>query len=174
MLNLHPKTKLQTTLLNALAVLLVSATGVFGWWISIRSGSHKSTEERRRDQQSTLQLDLWGQIFGYLCAALYLGSRLPQLLLNYRRKSTEGVSMLFFIFACMGNLTYILSIFAFSPICEVPGHCRRGELTAIYGRYILVNTSWVIGSLGTLLLDLAIFVQFFVYRDKDDDVAVIG
>ena len=27
-----------------------------------------------------------------------------------------------------------------------------------------MNASWLIGSLGTLLLDLGIFVQFFMYR----------
>jgi hypothetical protein len=129
-------------------------------------------------------MDTLGQVFGYLCAAFYLGSRLPQLLLNFRRKSTEGVSLLFFLFACIGNLTYVLSILAYSPVCRgsseavtvrLASHhshprCRPGEAAAIYGRYILVNLSWLIGSLGTLLLDMAIFVQFFLYRDaKADD-----
>ena len=84
--------------------------------------------------------------------------------------------MLFFIFACMGNLTYILSIFAFSPGCEERGRCRMGEAGAIYGRYMLVNASWLLGSAGTLFLDFAIFAQFFVYRDRGDgeEEAVVG
>jgi hypothetical protein len=91
------------------------------------------------------------------------------LLLNYRRKSTEGVSLLFFLFACIGNLTYDLSIFAYSPICDDPGHCKPGEASGLYWRYILVNFSWIAGSLGTLLLDMAIFVQFFMYKKPDDE-----
>ncbi|CRK25504.1 hypothetical protein BN1723_013587 [Verticillium longisporum] len=92
----------------------------------------------------------------------------PFILLNYRRKSTEGVSMLFFLFACLGNLTYVLSIFAYDPHCGRHG-CAPGRG---YARYILVNLSWLAGSMGTLLLDMGIFVQFFLYRkdeDEDDD-----
>lgn len=124
----------------------------------------------------TLQFDLWGQIFGYLCAVLYLGSRIPQLLLNFQRKSTDGVSLLFFLFACVGNLTYVLSIFAYEPSCarvegaglitgaSTENGCAGGEWRREYGRYILVNTSWLVGSAGTLLLDLCIFGQFWLYR----------
>lgn len=80
--------------------------------------------------------------------------------------------MLFFLFACIGNLTYVLSIFAYEAHCsERHGACARGEAARIYGRYILVNASWLIGSMGTLFLDMGIFVQFFLYReDEDGDV----
>ena len=48
----------------------------------------------------------------------------------------------------------------------VIGGCEKGEWSAEYGRYILVNTSWLIGSGGTLLLDLLIFAQFWIYRGR--------
>lgn len=170
--NAKPTSTLQAVILNSFAILLVCAAGVFGWWI----GAHKSRHHHsiKDDESGPLEFDTLGQIFGYLCAVLYLGSRLPQLLLNYKRKSTEGVSLLFFLFACIGNLTYVMSIFAYSPICRKPGHCKAGEASAIYMRYIAVNTSWIVGSLGTLLLDMAIFVQFFLYQksDDEDDIAV--
>ena len=168
---------LQSILFNLTAVALVCAAGVLGWYVSPAAKSSSSEPE-------PLTLDLFGQVFGYFCAVLYLGSRLPQLLLNYRRKSTDGVSLLFFLFACIGNLTYVLSILAYSPVCsggsseEVMGHhrhgakCRQGEVAALYGRYVLVNLSWLVGSAGTLLLDMAIFTQFFLYHDgkgNDDD-----
>ncbi|KAJ5099558.1 hypothetical protein N7532_006559 [Penicillium argentinense] len=169
-------TTLQTCLFNLTAIFLVCAAGIVGWYFSPGSKSSSSEPE-------PLTMDPLGQVFGYLCAVLYLGSRLPQLLLNYRRKSTDGVSLLFFLFACIGNLTYVLSIFAYSPVCRgvsslVDGpetsahrhhaHCQPGEAAALYGRYILVNMSWLVGSAGTLLLDMAIFVQFFLYRDEKD------
>jgi solute carrier family 66 (lysosomal lysine-arginine transporter), member 1 len=76
--------------------------------------------------------------------------------------------MLFFLFACIGNMTYVLSIFAYEAHCEGKhGKCRSGEAASLYGRYIAVNASWLAGSLGTLLLDLGIFVQFFLYRERD-------
>lgn len=168
-------TALQTSLFNTAAIALVCAAGILGWFIS---PSSKTSEP----QPDSLIMDPLGQVFGYLCAVLYLGSRLPQLLLNFRRKSTEGVSLLFFLFACIGNLTYVLSILAYWPVCREglsltkaisPRHrlrCRPGEEAGLYGRYVLVNLSWLIGSLGTLLLDMAIFAQFFLYRNaKEDD-----
>ena len=76
--------------------------------------------------------------------------------------------MLFFLFACIGNLTYVLSIFAYEAHCEdKQGRCRKGEAASLYGRYIAMNASWLAGSLGTLLLDLGIFVQFFLYRERE-------
>ncbi|KAE8401124.1 PQ loop repeat-domain-containing protein [Aspergillus pseudonomiae] len=160
---------LQNALFNLSAVILVCAAGVLGWYVS--PGSSKG--EDRQDDSGSLSFDTLGQVFGYLCAALYLGSRLPQILLNYRRKSTDGVSLLFFLFACIGNLTYVLSILAYSPVCKGEyaqgrvSQCRPGEAAALYGRYILVNLSWLIGSLGTLFLDMVIFAQFFLYQDNN-------
>ena len=164
--NLKPTTTAQAIFFNTFSILLVCGAGVFGWWLSTRSRHHGYVEDEEPD---TLEFDTLGQVFGYLCAVLYLGSRIPQLLLNYRRKSTEGVSLLFFLFACIGNLTYDMSIFAYSPICDDPDHCRPGEASTLYWRYILVNLSWIAGSLGTLLLDMAIFVQFFMYKKPDDE-----
>ncbi|KAI1337729.1 PQ-loop-domain-containing protein [Xylariaceae sp. FL0016] len=157
-------TRWQSFLWNAVAILMVCAAGVLGWFLSRRYAGNHSSEPA---EEGLPTFDVWGQIFGWLCAILYLGSRLPQLLLNWRRKSTEGVSILFFLFACLGNLTYVLSIFAYDPDC---GHkCHKGEAGRIYGRYILVNLSWLAGSLGTLFLDLGIFAQFFIYSKDESD-----
>lgn len=166
-----PPTRLQTAAFNCLAMFMVCAAGVCGWALS-RGSSNDGGSAPPTDGDAGLVMNYWGQIFGWLCAALYLGSRLPQLLLNFRRKSTDGVSMLFFLFACLGNLTYVMSIFAYEPKCETAGQCQPGEAGALYGRYILVNLSWLVGSAGTLLLDMGIFIQFFVYsRDESDDEA---
>lgn len=174
--NQKPTTRLQATLFNTFAVLMVCAAGILGWWISNHSqgGPHydhgHSDKQAPQEGDDVLQFSLWGQIFGYFCAVLYLGSRIPQILLNYRRKSTDGVSILFFLFACIGNLTYVLSIFAFEGKCRSQdGQCQSGEAASHYGRYILVNASWLAGSLGTLCLDLGIFVQFILYRTLDED-----
>ena len=167
----QPRTLLQSILFNGTAILMAILAGIAGYYLT------PSTSEEKRghaadDQADGLEFSTLGQIFGYICAVLYLGSRVPQLLLNYRRKSTEGLNALFFLFACIGNLTYVCSILAFEPICShhrhghwQESHCKPGEAKAIYARYILVNLSWLIGSLGTLFLDGAVFAQFWVYRN---------
>ncbi|KAK4189529.1 putative vacuolar amino acid transporter YPQ3 [Podospora australis] len=171
-----PPTKLQAVGFNTLAVLMVCAAGAAGWWLSREyteeHPGHEAGDHHDR-QNDPLRMDFWGQVFGWLCAVLYLGSRLPQLLLNFRRKSTEGVSILFFLFACLGNLTYVLSILAYDPECErseEDGGCSDGEAAKVYWEYVLVNLSWLAGSAGTLLLDMSIFVQFFIYSKGDEEV----
>ena len=187
--NLKSASTLSKVTFNTGALILVCAAGVLGWWLSARYSFSRAPQDHHRHEHhrherhrahskidpSTVHFDVWGQIFGYICAALYLGSRVPQLLLNYRRKSTEGISMLFFLFACVGNLTYVLSIFAYEPACarigrvdqsRRSGWCEQGEWSREYGRYILVNASWLIGSAGTLLLDFMVFVQFWMYRGR--------
>lgn len=153
-------TKLKAILWNTTAIAMVCAAGVVGWLLS----RHHDEDKHRTPSADELHFDFWGQVFGWLCAALYLGSRVPQLLLNWRRKSTEGVSILFFLFACLGNLTYVLSIMAYEPRCA-HRHCRPGESGDLYGRYLLVNASWLAGSFGTLILDMGVFIQFFIYGD---------
>jgi len=170
------RTWLQAILFNSTAILLVIIAGIAGYYLSPspKPHSHNDKHTDADDQASTLHFSLWGQIFGYICAVLYLGSRVPQILLNRRRQSTEGLNALFFLFACLGNLTFVLSIFAFEPICSKRSHghwrernhCKPGEASEIYARYILVNLSWLIGSAGTLVLDFAVFAQFFMYRNN--------
>lgn len=152
----------KTFLLNTFSVFLVVAAGVSGWFLT---QSHSKPDLIPASKDPALDFNVWGQIFGYLCAFLYLGSRIPQILLNYRRKSCEGVSLLFFLFACLGNLTFVLSIVAYEVVCR-KSKCHHGEAKAIYMRYIAVNASWILGSFGTLCLDLIIFVQFFRYKDQ--------
>lgn len=138
---------------NLFMVALVFLAGIGGWYFG--GGSSEPTSP---PDDSELEFHLLAQVFGWFCAFLYLGSRIPQILLNFERKSCEGVSFLFFLFACLGNVTYVVSILS---VCT-------GR------RYLLVNSSWLAGSLGTLIEDFIIFIQFFVYNkgeleEEDDD-----
>ncbi|KAF7859666.1 hypothetical protein EAF04_008745 [Stromatinia cepivora] len=168
-----PTTPMQIFLFNLFSILLVCIAGILGWWISTTSSPSSSSHDKHPSTHIPTFSPL-GQTFGYLCALLYLSSRIPQLLLNYRRKSTQGISMLFFLFACIGNLTYVLSIFAYEAPCHTAskhGHskCEKGEARSEYLRYIAVNASWLVGSAGTLMLDAGVFIQFFLYGDGEGE-----
>jgi len=121
-------------LINSSAVLAVVVAGVLGFYLSYLYNPSVPHEQPNHDD---IEISTLGQIFGWGCAILYLGSRIPQVVKNFRRKSTEGLSLLFFLFACLGNITYVLSIISAS----------------LDPRYILANLSWLAGSAGTLLLD---------------------
>lgn len=159
-------TVLQSVLWNSLIVLMVCAAGVLGWFLGERAkGPH---DDKPGNSNDSLEFNVVGQVFGYLCTVAYIASRLPQLILNYRRKTTDGLSMLFFLFACLGNMTYVMSILAFEPKCG-EHRCKHGEAGRIYGRYILVNLSWLAGSLVTLFMDFGVFAQYFIYKTNDDE-----
>ncbi|KAL6912952.1 hypothetical protein ACHAPO_007544 [Fusarium lateritium] len=162
-------TVLQTIVWNTIIVLMVIAAGVVGWFLGQKASHGEDDGDSNVGGEDSLHFSLSGQIFGYLCTVAYIASRLPQLILNWRRKTTDGLSMLFFLFACLGNITYVLSIFAYDPKCK-HDECKPGEARHIYGKYILVNLSWLAGSLVTLFLDLGVFAQYFMYS-KPETVA---
>ncbi|KAI8876595.1 hypothetical protein K501DRAFT_261881 [Backusella circina FSU 941] len=100
---------------------------------------------------------IWiGRFFAWLCTFLYLGSRLPQIYQNARRRSVEGLSMALFFFAAMGNLTYVLGIFT-NP------HATRAT--------ILEAIPYIIGSSLTNVFDLTIFTQYAIYN-KNNQILV--
>ena len=88
---------------------------------------------------------LLGKILSWLSAAIYLLSRMPQIVKNYRRRSVEGLSPILFACAVLGNTTYALGII-------------------IKGQRLLEALPFLIGSIGTLMFDATILTQFFIYR----------
>ncbi|XP_030640409.1 lysosomal amino acid transporter 1 homolog [Chanos chanos] len=99
--------------------------------------------------------EIIGFTIGSVSSVLYLCSRLPQMYTNYKRKSTEGVSYFLFALVILGNTTYGLSVLLKNP--------DRGQGE---GNYIIHHLPWLIGSLGTLSLDLLITVQFLLYSKR--------
>lgn len=136
---------------NCTIVLSVCAAGILAWYVSERHAPHDPAAGK-----PAIVFHPVGQFFGYLCAIFYLGSRVPQIFLNYRRKSCEGISFLFFMFACLGNACFVISILALD----------------VSPRYLLVNLPWLAGSFGTLCQDAIIFTQFWVYNGIDEAVEI--
>lgn len=97
--------------------------------------------------------EIIGFTIGSVSSVLYLCSRLPQMYTNFKRKSTEGVSYFLFALVILGNTTYGLSVLLKNP------DGGQGESS-----YMIHHLPWLIGSLGTLTLDLIISIQFIVYR----------
>ncbi|KAM7404337.1 hypothetical protein PAMP_011697 [Pampus punctatissimus] len=97
--------------------------------------------------------EIIGFSIGSVSSVLYLCSRLPQMYTNFKRKSTEGVSYFLFALVILGNTTYGLSVLLKNP------DDGQGERS-----YLIHHLPWLIGSLGTLSLDLIISIQFISYR----------
>ncbi|KAF9901564.1 hypothetical protein EC991_006012 [Linnemannia zychae] len=97
-----------------------------------------------------------GRIFAWICTVFYLSSRMPQLWKNFTRKSVQGLSILMFFWAAMGNLTYTLSIL--NSADALNPETRR--------TFLLASVPYVLGSSGTLMFDVSIFCQWLYYTGK--------
>ncbi|KAF9901693.1 hypothetical protein BX616_002177, partial [Lobosporangium transversale] len=103
--------------------------------------------------QNIVQL---GRIFAWVCTVFYLSSRMPQLWKNFKRKSVQGLSILMFFWAAMGNLSYTLSILNSSA--AVNPETRR--------KFLREAVPYVLGSSGTLMFDVSIFIQWLYYTGR--------
>jgi uncharacterized protein with PQ loop repeat len=115
--------------------------------------------------------EIAGRISSWASAVLYLGSRIPQLYKNYKRKSTSGLSPLLFGAAFCGNLFYSTSLLT-NPNAwsDFPSHGGGGwaddsgnDRLEWIGRAI----PFFLGAFGVLSLDGAMGVQFLIYGDGD-------
>ncbi|XP_051805235.1 lysosomal amino acid transporter 1 homolog isoform X1 [Acanthochromis polyacanthus] len=125
-----------------------------------RSRSLLSTSDASSIQAFTPK-EIIGFSIGSISSVLYLCSRLPQMYTNFKRKSTEGVSYFLFALVILGNTMYGLSVLLKNP------DQGQGE-----NSYLVHHLPWLIGSLGTLSLDLIISVQFLIYRKARPHVDV--
>lgn len=85
-----------------------------------------------------------GAALGWVTMSFYLIGRVPQIWLNYKRKSTEGLSLLMYIFTMCGNGVY-LAVITIDPL------------------YIESNIPWIITCIVTVLMDIFVIGQHFYY-----------
>ncbi|XP_063798206.1 lysosomal amino acid transporter 1 homolog [Pseudophryne corroboree] len=107
--------------------------------------------------------EIIGIVIGSVSSLFYLISRLPQIVTNFRRRSTEGLALSLFCLVILGNLTYGLSVLLKNPDRE------QSEVN-----YIEHHLPWLFGSLGVLTLDLVIIFQFFVFTASSPSADATG
>lgn len=140
---------------NTLSILAIVAAGTAGWAIAWKTGAWQPTPVGGHEEGGGAS-PLGAEVLGYGSAVLYLGARIPQIVKNQRERSCEGLSLLFFLLSLLGNATYGAGILFHSVEKE----------------YFLTNLPWLIGSLGTMVEDAVIFVQFSMFGEKQKEEAV--
>ncbi|KAK2998571.1 hypothetical protein RJ639_023309 [Escallonia herrerae] len=98
---------------------------------------------RKLLQEHGTERNAYGQWLGWLMAAIYMGGRIPQICLNIKRGSVEGLNPLMFVFALIANVTYVGSILVRSTEWEK----------------IQANMPWLLDAAVCVGLDL--FVSFY-------------
>ncbi|KAK7307568.1 hypothetical protein VNO77_40758 [Canavalia gladiata] len=94
-----------------------------------------------------------GQWLGWLMTAIYTGGRLPQIWLNIKRGSVEGLNPLMFIFALIANATYVGSILV-----------RTTEWESIRA-----NMPWLLDAIVCVALDLFYTDYKYLRRRAESD-----
>lgn len=90
-----------------------------------------------------------GDVSAWISGVLYFFARLPQIYLNFKRKSVEGLSLPMFLCAILGNTTYGLSVLILG-IHDVP-------------KFMENTFPYILGSICTLFMSAVIISQFFYY-----------
>ncbi|KAL1188876.1 hypothetical protein V5N11_000992 [Cardamine amara subsp. amara] len=108
--------------------------------------AHSSS--RRLLNERIVEHSVLGQWLGWLMAAIYMGGRIPQIWLNIKRGSVEGLNPLMFIFALVANATYVGSILV-----------RTTEWDNIKP-----NLPWLLDAIVCVVLDLFIILQYIYYK----------
>lgn len=118
-----------------------------------------------------------GTILSWISTILYLGSRLPQLLKNYNRKSTAGLSPHLFLAAFCGNLFYSAALLTnpcgwedFGPF---GGGGWVGKDGSQRGPWVAAAMPFFLGAAGVLGLDASVGVQFLLYGERTEKVVVV-
>lgn len=134
---LHNQHKRQR-FVNFLCTGLVIVTGFVAFIININK-PYNGPHEQHSDWK--------GQAIGWTSALLYTTSRIPQIRKNNVTKC-EGLSIPLFCFALSGNISYVLQVIFESTDFN----------------YILINSSWLTGTVGTIVLDLVVLGQYIYYQ----------
>ncbi|XP_028761373.1 uncharacterized protein LOC114719959 isoform X2 [Neltuma alba] len=95
-----------------------------------------------------------GVLLGWAMAALYMSGRLPQIHLNIKRGNVEGLNPLMFLFALIGNGTYVGSIL----------------VSSMEWSKIRPNLPWLVDAAGCVLLDIFILIQFIYFHHRASKV----
>lgn len=100
----------------------------------------------------TKELRLAGSVFAWISGMTYFLSRIPQLVGNFKRKSTDGVSVLMFILTVLGNTLFGLQII-------MDGVTWNAD-------FIADDLPYIIGSMGTLIFDFIFLYQAYIYKEN--------
>lgn len=124
-----------------------------------------------------MALERTGTVLSWMSTVLYLGSRLPQIFKNWRRKSTEGLSPHLFMAAFCGNMFYSSAL--------ATNQCAWGDLGPYGGggwvgkdgsnrrEWVLAALPFFLGAFGVLGLDATVGAQFLRYGKGTEKLVVV-
>ncbi|OHT14687.1 PQ loop repeat family protein [Tritrichomonas foetus] len=102
--------------------------------------------------------ELVGTIFGWIGTFIFIGSRIPQVVKNFKQKQVKDLSLTFVILMVASNLSYVASVLF-----------RSKNLV-----YIWMQVPYLTGSFVPMLFDVITLIQYGVYSKKKNNIIVDG
>jgi uncharacterized protein with PQ loop repeat len=93
---------------------------------------------------------LIGNIVGWFTMTMYIIGRIPQIRMNYQKKSTKGLSLSMYIFTIIANMFYVSSVIAYS----------------IEPDYLISNIPWILNAFITICMDIFVIWQIKHYKSQ--------
>lgn len=126
--------------------------------VFVTDNEHSPHHQWPPHQRSQSWEHIVGRISAWICTILYMTSRLPQIWTNMQRKSVQGLSIMLFLSAAMGNFLYSLSVLV-NPKAHIPPSTPDQQAA-----YLLESLPFLLGSGGTLVFDGIIVAQWLAWR----------
>ncbi|KAI4086169.1 MAG: hypothetical protein LQ344_007784 [Seirophora lacunosa] len=139
--------------------------------LSKASPLHTLSQDPTTSPESSDAVETAGRILSWISTTLYLGSRLPQIFKNHRRRSTSGLSPALFIAAFFGNFFYSASLLT-NPLAwdDSPPYGLHGwadEEGSDRVTWLTLATPFFLGAAGVLFMDAIIGVQFLIFGESE-------
>jgi len=140
--------------LSTLASATGSSEGASGQRVLLGMDNVAICDERapRSDE-----VRLLGSVLSWIAGLLYFVSRIPQVIKNHKTKTCEGLSVSTFVIAALANTAFGLQFIAARVIAS------QRNVPMDWGEFVAEDLPFVIGSLGTLVYDITIVYQTYLY-----------
>ncbi|PWW76729.1 hypothetical protein C7212DRAFT_344198 [Tuber magnatum] len=108
----------------------------------------------------------------------YFSSRIPQILKNHSRKSTDGLSPLLFIAAFSGNFFYsaslIINPLGWNDYPAYGGGGLAGPEGSVADEWWGRTLPFFLGAWSVVIMDAIVGLQFYRWPPKKDELEVVG
>lgn len=101
-------------------------------------------------------------VFSWSATLIFIIAKVPQILLNRRRHSCQGLSIVSFICVIFTNLLFLTSVFVL--LGNYPDRSDEKSIDKL--QFIKNNLAWIFSSSISFLLDIVILSQFWIYRNN--------
>lgn len=96
-----------------------------------------------------------GNVLAWISTLIFLTSRLPQILLNNRRRSVIGLSIVTFFNIAIANQLFLISVLV--NLLDI-------SFADMKLQFVIENLPWIVGSSGTIFFDAILFFQIWKYK----------